>query len=163
VVACLLGSACYAASYVYARRFLTGRGFSALALSAGQMATGAVLLILAVPVVVRGQMALTPTVMASVLILGVLGTGVAYVLNYRLIADDGAVVASTVTHLIPVVAVVLGALALGEPVTWNLFVGAALVLLGVAIAEGRVSVSRRRQPGLTECLPDPAARAPDRR
>jgi drug/metabolite transporter (DMT)-like permease len=147
VGACLLGSACYAASYVYARRFLTGRGLSALELSAGQMAMGAALLILAAPVVVRNQMALTPTVIASVLILGVLGTGVAYVLNYQLIADEGAVVASTVTYLIPVVAVVLGALVLGEPVTWNLLAGGTLVLFGVAIIEGRLGMRRRRRSG----------------
>jgi drug/metabolite transporter (DMT)-like permease len=158
VGACLLGSACYAASYVYARRFLAGRGFSALTLSAGQMATGAMLLIPAAPVVVRDQMALTPTVMASILILGVLGTGVAYVLNYRLIADEGALVASTVTYLIPVVAVALGALVLSEPITWNLFVGAALVLLGVAVAEERLGVGRQWRPSPSESeRPSPPA------
>jgi drug/metabolite transporter (DMT)-like permease len=140
--ACLLGAACYAASYVYARQFLIGRGFSALALSTGQMATGAMLLVLAAPVVVRSAMTLTPTVVVSVLILGVLGTGVAYVLNYRLIADEGTVTASTVTYLIPLVAVVLGSLVLDEPVTWNLVAGAAIILVGVAVSEGRLDKGR---------------------
>jgi drug/metabolite transporter (DMT)-like permease len=142
VGACLLGSACYAASYVYARRFLTGRGFSALALSTGQMAAGALLLMLATPVVIRGEVTVTPIVLASVVVLGVLGTGVAYVLNYRLITDEGAVGASTVTYLIPVVAVILGALILDERVTWNIVAGALIVLAGVAISEGRLSSSR---------------------
>jgi drug/metabolite transporter (DMT)-like permease len=146
VAACLLGAACYAASYVYARRFLTGRGFSALALSAGQMAAGAVLLVLAAPVVVRGEVTLTSTVIASVLVLGVLETGVAYVLNYRLIADEGAVAASTVTYLIPVVAVVLGALLLNEPLTWHLLAGGVIVLVGVAVSEGRLSKTVREEP-----------------
>src|SRR6266540_2734024 len=57
-----------------------------------------------------------------------LSTGAAYVLNYRLIADEGATVASTVTYLIPIVALLLGAIVLGEPLTWNLFIGAAIVL-----------------------------------
>jgi drug/metabolite transporter (DMT)-like permease len=144
--ACLLGAACYAASYVYARRFLTGRGFSALALSTGQMAMGAMLLVLAAPVVVRSAPTLTPTVVVSVLILGVLGTGVAYVLNYRLIADEGAVAASTVTYLIPLVAVVLGSLVLDEPVTWNLVAGAAIILVGVAVSEGRLGKTAQQDP-----------------
>jgi drug/metabolite transporter (DMT)-like permease len=146
VGACLLGSACYAASYIYARRFLIGRGFSALALSTGQMAAGALLLVLATPVVVRGPITLTPTVISSVLVLGVLGTGVAYVLNYRLIADEGAVAASTVTYLIPVVAVVLGALILNEPLTWHLLAGGVVVLVGVAVSEGRLRKTVREEP-----------------
>ena len=51
----------------------------------------------------------------SILMLGVLGTGVAYVLNYRIIADLGATKASLVTYIIPVVAVVVGILVLDEP------------------------------------------------
>jgi drug/metabolite transporter (DMT)-like permease len=146
VGACLLGSACYAASYVYARRFLTGRGFSALVLSTGQMAAGAVLLMLATPIVARSPVTLTPTVIASVLVLGILGTGVAYVLNYRLIADEGAIAASTVTYLLPVVAVVLGALILNEPLTWHLLAGGLTVLVGVAVSEGRLSKTVREEP-----------------
>jgi drug/metabolite transporter (DMT)-like permease len=138
VGACVLGSACYAASYVYARRFLTGHGFSALVLSTGQMAAGAALLVLAAPIVAGSPVTLTPTVITSVLVLGVLGTGVAYVLNYRLIADEGAVAASTVTYLLPVVAVVLGALILNEPLTWHLLAGGVIVLVGVAVSEGRL-------------------------
>ena len=149
VGACLLGAACYALSYVYARRFLTGRGLSALVLSTGQLAAGASLLALVGPVVARDPMSLTPTVITSVLVLGVLGTGVAYALNYQLIADEGAVAASTVTYLIPVVAVVLGALILNEPLTWNLLVGAVIVLVGVAVAEGRFG-KVRDQPVLLE-------------
>jgi drug/metabolite transporter (DMT)-like permease len=146
VGACLLGSACYAASYVYARRFLTGIGFPALVLSTGQMAAGAVLLVLAAPIVAHSPVTLTPTVTISVLVLGIFGTGVAYVLNYRLIADEGAVAASTVTYLIPVVAVVLGALILNEPLTWHLLAGGVIVLVGVAVSEGRLSKPVRDEP-----------------
>ena len=80
------------------------------------------------------------------LVLGILGTGVAYVLNYRLIADEGAVAASTVTYLIPVVAVVLGALVLNEPLTWHLLAGGVIVLVGVAVSEGRLSKPVREEP-----------------
>ncbi len=75
------------------------------------------------------------------LALGVVGTGLAYVLNYRLIADEEAAAASTVTHLIPVVAVTLGAIALNEPLTWNLLLGVLIVLVGIALFEGMLITS----------------------
>ena len=64
---------------------------------------------------------------------GVLGTGVAYVLNYQIITSEGATVAATVTYLLPVVAIVLGVLVLGETVTAGVLAGIALVLAGVAL------------------------------
>jgi drug/metabolite transporter (DMT)-like permease len=140
-VACLSASASYGVSYVYMRRFLTGRGFSPLGLSASQLAAGTVLAGLATPVMNRGSVSLTLPVLASVLALGVFGTGIAYVLNYRLIQDEGATAASTVTYLLPVVAVLLGAIVLHESIGWHTATGTAVILLGVAIAEGRVEVA----------------------
>lgn len=122
-------------------------------LAAGQLAIGALVLGLAAPTVARQAAALTPSVVASVLVLGVLSTGVAYVLNYRLIQDEGATAASVANYLVPIVAVALGAAVLGEPITWNLFAGAMLVLLGVAVAEGRLDAGRPWRPGLSESGP----------
>lgn len=137
-VACLGASACYGAAFVYTRRFVAGRGYPPMALAAGQVSMAAAILWLGAPLLARGEVALTPTVVASVAVLGGVGTGLAYLLYYRLIADAGATSTSMVTYLIPVVAVTLGVVVLGEPVGWNLFVGAAVVILGVALAEGRL-------------------------
>jgi drug/metabolite transporter (DMT)-like permease len=139
VGASLLASACYAASYVYARRFLTGRQLPPLVLATAQMIAGAVLLGALAPVVATAPMTLTPSVLTSVIVLGVLGPGIAYVLNYRLIEDEGATAASTVTYLLPIVAVVLGIAILSEPATWNLIVGTLIILAGVALFEGRLT------------------------
>ena len=57
---------------------------------------------------------LTPTRVVSILLLGAMGTGVAYLLNYRSIAELGSTKASVVTYLVPVVAVVVGVLFLDE-------------------------------------------------
>ena len=65
--------------------------------------------------------------------LGIIGTGFAYVLNYQIITSEGATVASTVTYLLPVVAIVLGVLVLGESITVITLAGIALVLAGVAL------------------------------
>ena len=54
-------------------------------------------------------------------------------LNYQIITSEGATVASTVTYLLPVVAIVLGVLVLGETVTVITLTGIALVLAGVAL------------------------------
>ena len=62
--------------------------------------------------------------------LGIIGTGFAYVLNYQIITSEGATVASTVTYLLPVVAIVLGVLVLGESITVIMLAGIALVLVG---------------------------------
>jgi drug/metabolite transporter (DMT)-like permease len=71
-----------------------------------------------------------------VLVLGVVRTCIAYVLNYRLTADEGASDASIVTYLIPVVAVLLGYLMPMERMPMNVLAG-MLVLIGVALVRSR--------------------------
>jgi drug/metabolite transporter (DMT)-like permease len=66
-------------------------------------------------------------------VLGIAGTGFAYVLKYQIITSEGATVASTVTYLLPVVAIVLGVLVLNETITANMLAGVALVLAGIAL------------------------------
>jgi drug/metabolite transporter (DMT)-like permease len=137
-LACLGAGACYGVSFVYTRRFLTNRGLPALALSAAQLSMAAVLLLLAAPLVAATPVQLSPSVVGSIVALGAIGTGFAYLLFYRLIAEVGAMSASMVTYLIPVVSVILGVVVLSEPLGWNVFVGAGIVIAGVAVAEGRL-------------------------
>jgi drug/metabolite transporter (DMT)-like permease len=106
-----------------------------LVLSAAQLTAGAVLLGALAPWIGRQPVTLTGTVVFSVVALGVLSTGAAYVLNYRLIQDEGPTAASMTNYLAPVVAVVLGIAFVDERLSWNLVVGTAVVLLGVWIAE----------------------------
>jgi Protein of unknown function (DUF2568)/EamA-like transporter family len=70
-----------------------------------------------------------------VLALGVLSTGVAYVLNYRLIQEEGPTAASMANYLTPVVAVLLGIAFVDERLTWNLVIGTAVILAGLWMAE----------------------------
>jgi drug/metabolite transporter (DMT)-like permease len=84
----------------------------------------------------------TVTSVAAVAVLGIIGTGIAYVLNYQIITSEGATVASTVTYLLPVVAIVLGVLVLSESITALVLVGIALVLAGVAMTRRRAASSR---------------------
>jgi drug/metabolite transporter (DMT)-like permease len=77
-----------------------------------------------------------PHVVASAVALGVLCSGVAYLLYFRLVADIGPAPALTVTFLVPVFGILWGVLLLGETVGWHTFVGSASVLIGTALATG---------------------------
>jgi drug/metabolite transporter (DMT)-like permease len=134
---CLAASVSYAISYIYMDKFLARRGLSPIALSACQLLAAALLLALALPVSGARAPHIGAASLTGLVILGVLGTGVAYVLNYRIIASEGATVASTVTYLLPVVAIVLGVVVLGETVTAAALAGIALVLAGVALTRRR--------------------------
>jgi drug/metabolite transporter (DMT)-like permease len=81
---------------------------------------------------------LTWAPVASVLALGAIGSGFAYVLFYRVINQAGSAIANSVTYITPLVAVLLGVLLLGEPVYWYEPVGAVVVVLGALISQGRL-------------------------
>jgi drug/metabolite transporter (DMT)-like permease len=137
---CLAASVSYAVSYVYMDRFLARRGIGAIVLSACQLGAAAVMLAVALTVSGVRTPHVTTQDIAALAVLGIVGTGFAYVLNYQIITSDGATAASMVTYLLPVVAIVLGVLVLSEAVTPAVLGGIALVLAGVAL-------TRRRQAG----------------
>jgi drug/metabolite transporter (DMT)-like permease len=141
-LACLGAAASYGVSYVYMDRFLTARGIPPLVLSAYQLVVATSMLAALTPLAGVSQAHLGPGVVAAVVILGVLGTGVAYVLNYRLITNEGATTASTVAYLLPVVSVILSTTVLDEPGTIPILIGTTIVLVGVATARERAPRQR---------------------
>jgi len=80
-----------------------------------------------------------PRQIGSMLVLGSIGTGVAYILSFRIIADLGPTVASLCTYIIPVVALAVGALVLDESITPRVILGGAITIAAVAV------VTRARQ------------------
>ncbi|GAB7041945.1 MULTISPECIES: DMT family transporter [Catenuloplanes] len=148
-LAILAASASYGISYVYMGKFLTNRGIPPLMLSASQLAAGTAIMVVALPFGGLTAPDWRLDAVLSLLILGILGTGVAYVLNYRLIGDEGPTAASTTTYLLPVVAVILGALVVNEAITVPMIGGMILVLGGVAL------VQRRTRRNASKPTPDP--------
>jgi drug/metabolite transporter (DMT)-like permease len=131
-------AACYGLGYVYTRRYLSGRPESVVAMSTAQMLC-AILEIGVVALLIAGAPTVpSPAALAAVITLGALGTGLAYILNYAVIRDAGATVASTVTYLIPIVSTIAGIAVLHEPLAWNQPSGAVLVLAGAALSQGRL-------------------------
>ena len=146
VLACGAAVCCYGVSFPYSRRFLQATGDGPVSLATGQLLWAAALLL---PFGLAGGAPhgpVTPGPVLAMLALGALGTGFAYVWNYRLIREVGPTAASTVTYLVPAFAVVVGVLFLSEPLAWNQPVGGLVLLAGVAAAQGRLHRPRRRRP-----------------
>jgi drug/metabolite transporter (DMT)-like permease len=134
-------SACYGFGFTYAQRHLAG--IAPVVTAGGQLLAATVILlpVAAATTLARG-FELTPTRALSILLLGVGGTGVAYVVNYQSIAELGSTKASVVTYLVPVVAVTVGVVFLHEAFEAGLVVGGALTILGIAMVHGRLLPAR---------------------
>ena len=126
-------AACYAVSVLIAGR--TVRTLPPLQVSIGQLAAGAVII---APFALAQLPDETPTAgaIAAVVALGALGSGIAYLLYFALIASAGASRAILVTYLVPAFALVYGAVFLDETVTVSALVGLALILGGTTLATG---------------------------
>jgi drug/metabolite transporter (DMT)-like permease len=142
-LACIGAATCYGLGFPYMRRHLSGRPETGVAISAAQVSLGALLLTPFLPLGSLPSEVPGVEVWGSALALGALGTGVAYIFNFNVVRAAGAQTASMVTYLVPVFAVIFGVSILGEPLSWHEPVGGALIIAGVALAQG---VLRRRQP-----------------
>lgn len=130
-------SACYGLSFAYLRRYVTAQPHTGVSLVAGQLLCGTAIMTAATVIFTSAPAHLSAEPVLSVVALGALGTGIAYVLNYAIVKRAGATIASTVTYLIPLFATVCGIAVLGERITWNEPVGALVVLSGVALSQRR--------------------------
>jgi len=137
-LACQAAAISYAASYVYLARFLAPRALTPTVLSAAQLLTATAWTLLAL-IPNPGRMPTAqPGPLLAIAVLGILGTGAAYVVNYGLIRTQGAAGASVVIYFIPVVSVALGVTVLAEPFTPNRITGTALIITGVALTQSAI-------------------------
>jgi len=144
-VAALAASLCYAISYVYMDRFLVRRQLSPIALAGAQLLAASGLTVLALPLVRGWDVRVWRLdALLALLGLGILSTGIAYMLNYRIIADDGASTASLVTYLVPITAVILGTTVLREKPAVHAIVGMVVILAGVALARRGFSTRKAK-------------------
>ena len=144
---CLAASLSYALAAVWARRFRR-QGISALAVTTGQLTAGAIVMLPLSMIVEHPWQSSPPplTAWAAIVALALLCTALGYVLYFRLIATAGATNALLVTLLVPPVAILLGALFLGETLALKDLEGLALIALGLAAIDGRMlGLIRRRR------------------
>ena len=137
-LACAGAAACYGLGFPYTRRYLAGRTESGVVLSACQLTCATAMLAVFLPLASGPTGHIGVDGLGSLLALGALSSGVAFALNFSIVRARGATAASTVAYLIPVFSTVLGVVVLGETLHWNEPVGAAVLLLGIAISQERI-------------------------
>lgn len=147
-LAVVVAALAYAVAAVFARRVL--RGVAPIVIGATQMAWSVLILIPLAALIERPDLAAIPfRAWFAVGWLGLLGSGIAYILYFGLIQHVGATQTTLVTYLSPIVAVILGALFNDESIHWTLIAGMAMIVGGAMI------VNRRPRP--TEPVAAPAS------
>ncbi len=142
VVALLVAVILYGVSFPYTRRYVSPRKLPVASLAAAQLLLATVALIPTFLLDGLNGHALSTKIVIGAVGLGVFGSGFAYMWNLRIIANAGSSIASTVTYLTPVVAVVVGLIFLHERLAWYEPVGGLIVILGAAIGQGRIRIGR---------------------
>ncbi|MEU3183830.1 DMT family transporter [Streptomyces sp. NPDC006923] len=147
---CLVATASYGLGYTYTRRFLSGGDIPAITLTAIQVSWGAIELALFAPLLGGAPHWGGMGPMAAMVVLGAVGTGLAYMWNLSVIRAVGSTVASTVAYLTPLWAAIVGVFFLNESLGWNTVVGALLIVSGVLLtrtAASRPAPSAPPEPG----------------
>ena len=131
-LACVGAAISYATSNIFGRRFVS-MGLKPLEIAFGQVSSSSLILLpIACLVEQPWTLAAPPTyAILSVLALGMLCTGIAYLLFFRVLTRSGAVAIALVTLLIPPSAITMGAVVLGEPISPQNLVGMALIAIGL--------------------------------
>jgi drug/metabolite transporter (DMT)-like permease len=126
----------YGIAWVYMSQHLTG--MRPLVAAAGQLTAGsAIVAPLALVTGLADGVSPSPTRLGSLALLGVFGTGIAYVLNYQVLAKMGVTRLSLVTYAIPIVGVAVGVLVLGEDLVVRQVIGGVLIVGGIAAANAQ--------------------------
>jgi drug/metabolite transporter (DMT)-like permease len=139
VIALIIAVSCYGASYPYSTRNVIPLKLKPEALATGQLIMAAVTLL---PFFIINGISndfYRPQSVIAMLCLGIFGSGFAYIWNFAITAAAGSAIASTVTYLTPVVAVIVGFLYLGELIVWHEIVGALIVIVGALLSQGRLN------------------------
>ena len=140
-LACLGAAVCYGFTFGYTRKFLSGRPIAGATFAFLNIGLAGALMLLLTPVIAWHPVSLSWPIVLSLLALGTLGTGVAYIWNINVLRAWGPTNASTVTYVTPVVGVVLGVVVLSETFSWHEPAGAALVLVGILLTQKRVKLA----------------------
>ncbi len=133
----LLASLSYPVGWIYVRRTLAGTGNSHLSMTGGQLLLATVQLAVVTPLFTSAPDHFPVVPLLAVAALGALGTGLAVLIQYGLVAEVGPTTAQMVTYFIPVIATAAGVAILGESLRWTTPVGAVIVLAGAALTQVR--------------------------
>ncbi|MEU0006066.1 DMT family transporter [Streptomyces sp. NPDC006314] len=133
----LLASLSYPVGWIYVRRKLAGTGDSHLSMTGAQLLLATVQLAVVTPLSAGFPTHVSLVPLLAITALGALGTGLAVLIQYGLVAEVGPTTAQMVTYFIPVIATAAGVAILGESLRWTTPVGAVIVLAGAALTQVR--------------------------
>ncbi|MFD3311477.1 DMT family transporter [Streptomyces sp. NPDC058694] len=133
----LLASLSYPIGWIYIRRTLAGSSHSNLSLTGAQLLLATAQLAVVTPLFTTLPTHFPLIPLLAVIALGTLGTGLALLIQYGLVAEVGPTTAQMVTYFIPVIATAAGVAILGESLAWSTPVGAVIVLAGAALTQSR--------------------------
>jgi drug/metabolite transporter (DMT)-like permease len=144
VMMLLLAVLCYGISFPYTRRTIIPLQLPSEVLATTQLILATITLL---PLYILNgsrdnEIKLIP--LLAMLVLGVFGSGFAYIWNFEIIKEAGSTIASTVTYITPIIAIFAGLLFLSEPLTWNEPIGGIVVLIGAAITQDKIVIFRRQ-------------------
>ena len=143
ILVLLAAVTCYGFSFPYSRRFILPAQLKPEVMAATQVTLGAITLLplFLIDGIAKDEYRIGPVL--AMIALGVFGSGFAYIWNFTIMRAAGSAIASSVTYVTPVVAVVVGLIFLQEKLHWYEPVGALVVLLGAAIAQGRIPLTKK--------------------
>jgi drug/metabolite transporter (DMT)-like permease len=145
-LACLGAATCYGFTFGYTRKFLSRRPIAGTTFAFLNIGIAGAIMLLLTPVLAWHPVTLSWPIVLSLLALGAVGTGFAYIWNINVLRAWGPTNASTVTYVTPVVGVVLGVLVLAETLSWHEPLGALLVLFGILLTQKRLRLRPRAVP-----------------
>lgn len=137
----LLGcTMCYGASYPYSKKFILPHGLRPEVMATTQLCFSALTLL--PPFLFFGVKHPPQTLwqFSSVLSVGFICSGIAFVWNFKILEAAGSLIASTTMYVVPIVSIILGVVFLHESVSWNEPLGCLIVLFGAAISQGRIKI-----------------------
>ena len=143
ILVLLAAVTCYGFSFPYSRRFILPAQLKPEVMAATQVTLGAITLLplFLIDGIAKDEYRIGPVL--AMIALGVFGSGFAYIWNFTIMRAAGSAIASSVTYVTPVVAVVVGLIFLQEKLHWYEPVGALVVLLGAAVAQGRIPLTKK--------------------
>jgi drug/metabolite transporter (DMT)-like permease len=143
ILVLLAAVTCYGFSFPYSRRFILPANLEPEVMAATQVSLAALTLLplFLIDGIAEDNYQVGPVL--AMVALGVFGSGFAYIWNFTIMRAAGSAVASSVTYVTPLVAVIVGLIFLQEKLHWYEPVGACIVLLGAAIAQGRIRLAKK--------------------
>ncbi|KUL48662.1 hypothetical protein ADL22_09240 [Streptomyces sp. NRRL F-4489] len=127
----------YPIGWIYVRRTLAGAQHSHLSMSSTQLLLATLQLAVVSALFTPAPTSFPLLPVLAVVALGAFGTGVAFLLQYGLVAEVGPTTAQMVTYFVPVIATASGVALLNEHLSWNTPVGALIVLAGAALTQSK--------------------------